>query len=177
MVLHSTLENFNHLLYLWHKSLYILKSLSIVSIQNMCGQLLGLGGAGPQDGGKPAAGRTCSLAPAPCPPQWLSGEKAPSLLAFPWGLPGRGALRPLRPHLHIQVSSGIQQHLNHRLVPTDAGVHQGGHALRWVRNQRTDKVYQAAVSLDNRRKISLLFRRLCLYSKSSIKKKKQPYDS
>lgn len=43
------------------------------------------------------------------------------------------ACSPPHPHLHIQVSSGIQQHLHHRLVPTDAGVHQGGHALRWLK--------------------------------------------
>lgn len=43
------------------------------------------------------------------------------------------ACSPLHPHLHVQVSSGIQQHLHHRLVPADTGVHQGGHALRWLK--------------------------------------------
>lgn len=78
-------------------------------------------------------------------------KKAPlSLLAFPGDCQAQGLCSRLHPHLHIQVSSGIQQHLNHRLVPTDAGIHQGGHALRWVRNQRMEKVYKkVAVSVDN----------------------------
>ena len=106
------------------------------------------------------------------PQWWLLREKAPlSLLAFPGDCQAQGPCSPLYPHLHIQVSSGIQQHLNHRLVPTDTGVHQGGHALRWVKNQRTEKVYKVAVSLDNnKRKILLMWKRLRLFSESSILK-------
>lgn len=59
------------------------------------------------------------------------------------GWAGR-ACSPPHPHLHIQVSSGIQQHLHHCLVPTDAGVHQGGHALRWLKTRDGD-VYKVAV--------------------------------
>lgn len=63
-------------------------------------------------------------------------KKPPSLCSSsPGDCQAKGPCSPLHPHLHIQVSSGIQQHLNHRLVPTDAGVHQRGHALRWVKTR------------------------------------------
>lgn len=88
-------------------------------------------GLGPGDGGTPSAGLPDLLDRALSRP-WLSGVKSPPLFArLPLGTARqRGPAARCTPHLHIQVSSGIQQHLNHCLVPTDAGVHQGGHALR-----------------------------------------------
>lgn len=133
-------------------------------------------GLGPGDGGTPSAGLPDLLGRALSRP-WLSGVKSPPLFArLPLGTARqRGPAARCTPHLHIQVSSGIQQHLNHCLVPTDAGVHQGGHALRWVKNQRMKKVYQVTVSLDeNKRTISLLCRRLCLLSKASMKQINSP---
>lgn len=132
-------------------------------------------GLGPWDGGTPSVGLTDLL-------DWalsavaLWSKKPPSLCSPSLGdCQAEGPCSPLHPHLHIQVSSGIQQHLNHRLVPTDAGVHQGGHALRWVKNQRMKKVYKVTVSLDdNKRTILLLCRRLCLSSKASIKQINSP---
>lgn len=32
--------------------------------------------------------------------------------------------------LAVDVGSGVQEHLDHGLVPADTGVHKGGHALQ-----------------------------------------------
>lgn len=80
----------------------------------------------------------------------LGSKSTPAPCSFPTSGDGQaeGLCRALPPHLDIQISSGIQQHLNHSLVPTDAGVHQGGHALQRVKNQRMERVYTVALSLN-----------------------------